>query len=313
MRKILFALIAIILLIFTITVVVNGATLGNLKIWGVKELTAQNEALDTRNGELSILIGNTYSSKVKTLGESSDKMKKEKEDYEAKAVQINDKKYSLQTDKYDIEYLWTKLGNYANDNSVVIKIDVTKGSSKDRYDMNFIVRGRYSDVTQFIYDIENDSKIGFKIDDFDMIAADISQQIKKEIEEELAKKRKEAEEAPSNKKKLEEVERLEKQLSEQVITGVEASFSCKDIIIEMTENDVPKEEEKEQATNTETAEPDATNTVATGDPNAEILQNIRNAQEKGLDGIGDNTTTGATTNTTTNTSVSGTTTNTVGQ
>ena len=34
--------------------------------------------------------------------------------------------------------------------------------------MNFTVNGSYVSITDFIYDIENDSKLGFKIDDFKM-------------------------------------------------------------------------------------------------------------------------------------------------
>ena len=40
------------------------------------------------------------------------------------------------------------------------------------YNIGFTVTGKYSNITQFIYDIENDSKLGFKIEDFNMTPAE---------------------------------------------------------------------------------------------------------------------------------------------
>ena len=71
--------------------------------------------------------------------------------------------------------MWTKIGNFARDENVVIKMDlVQSGSSSNLYTLNFTVTGEYSSITNFIYDIENDSKLGFKIDEFKMGAADAS-------------------------------------------------------------------------------------------------------------------------------------------
>ena len=95
-------------------------------------------------------------------------MESTKAEYEDKAVLLGDSKYYLQTEEYKIEFLWTKLGNYAKDENVEIKIDVTNSQIAGRYNLNFEVFGQYTDVTQFIYDVENDSKLGFKIEDFKM-------------------------------------------------------------------------------------------------------------------------------------------------
>ena len=44
-------------------------------------------------------------------------------------------------------------------------------------DLSFTVDGKYVDITDFIYDIENDSKLGFKIDSFKMISGSDSEVI----------------------------------------------------------------------------------------------------------------------------------------
>ena len=91
-------------------------------------------------------------------------MQDTKEQYEEKAKLLGNSKYYMQTEEYKIEFLWTKLGNYAHDENVEIKIDVSNSN----------ISGRYTDVTQFIYDVENDSKLGFKIENFDMKSSTVS-------------------------------------------------------------------------------------------------------------------------------------------
>lgn len=170
MRKILFALIMIILLICTVMVIVKGVTLGNLEIWGVQAIVEENDVIDQKNEQLSSLVSVTYPEALTTLDNSTKAMENAKSEYESKALLLGNSSYYLQTEEYEIEFLWTRIGNYANDNDVKIKIDVTNSSISGRYDLNFTVTGKYPDVTQFIYDIENDSKLGFKIEDFNMVS-----------------------------------------------------------------------------------------------------------------------------------------------
>ena len=79
-----------------------------------------------------------------------------------------------QIQEYKVETLWVKLGTYATTEGTILQMDI-KGSStggNGRYDLNFTVAGKYVGVTDFIYDIENDSKLGFKIEDFHMVSAE---------------------------------------------------------------------------------------------------------------------------------------------
>ena len=75
---------------------------------------------------------------------------------------------------YEIEYLWTKIGNHAKSEGAVIKIDVAKGTNttKNTYNLEFTVNGTYIAITDFISDIENDSSLGFKIEEFEMSPGD---------------------------------------------------------------------------------------------------------------------------------------------
>ena len=75
-----------------------------------------------------------------------------------------------QIEKYEIETLWVKLGNHATKEGVVMKMDVTSGSTgaEGYYNLNFTVNGGYVQIEDFVSSIENDSTLGFKIEEFKM-------------------------------------------------------------------------------------------------------------------------------------------------
>lgn len=169
MRKVLFTLLLILILVLSGITITKGLNIAKYDIWGIKDIIAKDEEIDNLNLQLSNLVSTTYPSTLKKLESSAQTMEKTKSEYESKALLISEKESNMQTEKYEIEFLWTKIGNYAQDNDVEIKIDVIDSQISGRYDLNFTVSGKYSDITQFIYDIENDSKLGFKIEKFKMV------------------------------------------------------------------------------------------------------------------------------------------------
>lgn len=170
MRKILLIVLIVLLLIGAGFTIVSGFELGNFQIWGIKGITSQNENIDNKNKELSGLVSVTYPGTLDELKTSSETLASTKQEYENKAILVSNSKYYMQTEKYEIEFLWTRLGNYAKDNNVQITIDVVKSDTSGLYNLKFTIVGEYSNITEFIYDVENDSKLGFKIEDFNMLA-----------------------------------------------------------------------------------------------------------------------------------------------
>ena len=86
----------------------------------------------------------------------------------------------LSKDIYDVDFLWTIVGNYATEEGVNLKFDVIKNTtSPESYsntsndyvvcDLKFSVTGSYIHLTDFIYDIEDDDRLNFEINDFNMI------------------------------------------------------------------------------------------------------------------------------------------------
>lgn len=171
MRKILISVLVCLLLIGTAFFMVKG--IQKIKTEGFIGLDDKNTEVDEKITNLSNVISIDYTKALSNLKKSATTLTESKTNYENKAIALssNNSSYAARLDPYDIDYLWTKLGNYAKDENVVIKIDVTvSGVSSELYDLNFSVNGAYSDITDFIYDIENDSKLGFKIDKFGMSA-----------------------------------------------------------------------------------------------------------------------------------------------
>ena len=169
MRKILISVLVCLLLIGSAFFMVNGISKMNIK--GIKGLSEKNEQIEQKISDLSNVISVTYVNTESNLKRTANTLQDSKTEYENQAALSNSQNpsYASQLETYDIDYLWTKLGNYARDEKVVIKIDlVASGTSTNLYNLNFTTTGAYVNITNFIYDIENDSKLGFKIDEFKM-------------------------------------------------------------------------------------------------------------------------------------------------
>ena len=166
MRKYLFILIIILLLVFTGIVLYKGTNLGN--VWGYTQIRDKNTDIDNLNANLTKLVNQDYPTATKRQTTSSETLQETKKEYEQQAVLVANNKYYNQVEKYKIEFLLTKFGNYGQSNDVDVKLDVSSSGITDLYNLTLTVTGRYKDVTGFIYDLENDSKLGFKVEDFKM-------------------------------------------------------------------------------------------------------------------------------------------------
>jgi len=242
MRKILLALLIIVLIIFTGFVIYKGTSFGKYSVWGVTQISQKNDEIDAENEKLGGLVSVTYPGAIQTLNTSSETLEQTKKEYEEKAVLLADSKYYKQTEKYKVEFLWTKIGNYAKDTNVVLNLEVTNGTASGLYDLNFTANGKYADVAQFIYDIENDSRLGFKIENFKMISASATNEDEKTTSNTTTE---DGEKASSDK--------------------VQGSFTCKEIRIDIKAldtdisnkaNSIDKSEE-DASTNTNAAQDNA--------------------------------------------------------
>lgn len=179
MRKYLMAILAVIFLIFAVIVIRNGFSIGNFRILSWSELAANNEKLDNDIRNLESLVTVTNPQEQSKLNESYKKLLIKKEDYADKLLYSSESEIAAatQTEVYETEFLWTKIGNYATQNNGIdMKIDVVRGSSgvSNQYNLNFTLIGEYAYISDFISSIENDAKLGFKIERFNMVPSKVS-------------------------------------------------------------------------------------------------------------------------------------------
>ena len=177
MKKLLIITLMALLLILTVYTMVSGISIGPVQIPGIKGIIEKNESLDTAIAQANKLADTGYKRKINDLNENVKKLESEKTKYQdlAAASIESGNGTTGQVEKYEIEYLWTKIGNHATREGVSVDMKLESDGDKknqDIYNLNFTVTGSYIGIEEFISDIENDSSLGFKIEQFSLNGAD---------------------------------------------------------------------------------------------------------------------------------------------
>ena len=172
MKKLLLLILIALLVALSIFIVFNGLEIGKIEVLGVREIQSRSNDLDEQIKNASKLAQTDYKQAVNTVESNTKELKTTKQEYQDLTAVSSEGDVSLasQIEKYEIETLLIKLGNHAKSEGAKIKIDITKDStnSQDSYNLKFTVNGSYVAITEFISDIENDSILGFKIEEFKM-------------------------------------------------------------------------------------------------------------------------------------------------
>lgn len=171
MKKLLMLILIGLLLALSIFIGFNGFEVGNVEVLSYIGLQIKNKELDEKIQESSKLAEKDYKQIVSKVQESSKKLEQAKKDYQeiTQVSSEDDVQAASQIERYEIETLWVKLGNYATSEGAIIKMDIVQGNDNNTYNLKFTVNGSYISITDFISDVENDSTLGFKIEEFKMI------------------------------------------------------------------------------------------------------------------------------------------------
>ena len=171
MRKILIILLIIILLAAFGIMLTSGISIGSFVLPSIKQIIDENNGLDTKIAELNTAIENDYAAARTSLDTSVKNLQTEKQRYQDTITYSTEEeiKAANQTEEYKLDYLWTKIGLYATKNNVIIQLNVSSSTIADLYNISFTARGEYISISEFIYAIENDSSLGFKIEDFSLV------------------------------------------------------------------------------------------------------------------------------------------------
>ena len=172
MRKILLSLVTIFLLGFSIYIAIYGLNLGSIEIKSIPAIKEENAKLEQKITNASKLRNTDYTQSLTSLENAYKKLMTEKDNYEQMlALGVDENGETLnKIAEYETERLWVTLGNYAKKEGVDWKMDVTSNNSiSQTYDLNFTVTGGYIQIIDFLYDMERDTTLVFKIENFKMV------------------------------------------------------------------------------------------------------------------------------------------------
>lgn len=182
MRKIVILLVLVLSIVGCYVIAVEGVDYNFLEIASYDEVKAANKELDTQISELNRKNTTEFESKRTALTTAVKNYKDKKAQYEALAPTVQQEEEvpeetTSNTKTYDVDFLWTIVGNYAtsegiNLDFVFVKSAESSSSIDTEYytmaDINFTISGNYNSLIEFMYDIEEDDRLAFEIRNFKM-------------------------------------------------------------------------------------------------------------------------------------------------
>lgn len=172
MKKLLISLIIILSLVLTGITIVKGLQIGKINVLGILGIKEENEKLDEKVKEATKLASTDYQKNIDDLNSAIKKLETEKSSYEDLVNVSTDSEVESANQNYNymIDFLLIRVENHAKSVGVTMKMDVTRSSSgaENVYNLNFTATGSYVGIEEFITGIEDDSKLGFKIENFSM-------------------------------------------------------------------------------------------------------------------------------------------------
>lgn len=173
MKDILITVISILLTVVIIICMVKGLTVGSFRILSISNIKQESLNLDNEVDELNNLKNVTYKKKIDDLQTATKDLTTAKQKYLDLASVSSDEEIQEANleQTYAMEFLWNKVGSYATKECVTLKWDVSSTGVNNKYTLNFTTTGSYVGVISYIYALENDSDLAFRIENFKMTAS----------------------------------------------------------------------------------------------------------------------------------------------
>ena len=131
MKKTLILVLILLLLVTMAFMIFKSLKIGKVEVLGVKNLGDENKKLDASIQTLSRLTSTDYQKALTDITSSSKQYEQAKTEYEELVNVSSDSEVTTasQLQKYEIEYLWTRIGNHATSENVVLKLEVKANST----------------------------------------------------------------------------------------------------------------------------------------------------------------------------------------
>ena len=173
MRKILIAILLVLLIVLAYFTLFQGISLGSLDILGINGIIGLNDNLTEKINVANTKIKQDLQNKKIELSDSVDTLLEQKEKYYKLANTSTDSEIAEATtqESYSLEYLYLKVGRHSRNEGVNFRMDILTGASvdPDMKKLEFTVEGKYVGIMNFVSALEDDGNLGFRIDNFDLL------------------------------------------------------------------------------------------------------------------------------------------------
>ncbi len=176
MRKVLISILIIVLIILAYFIVFQGVSIGQFKILGTKQISELSITLKQKADEANYKVAQELPNKKQEVLTSVGTLLANKENYFRVANISTETELSEATieESYNAEYLYLKIGGYARQEGVKMRMDIMATDNEDSEIKNlaFTVTGKYVGIIDFISALENDNELDFVINSFKMIPSE---------------------------------------------------------------------------------------------------------------------------------------------
>lgn len=173
MKKLLISILIVLLVVLAYFAIFQGISIGSVNILSVEQIIDKNDNLTSKISEANALLKKDYPTKKENLSEEVSNLLQKKEDYFeiAKKSTEGEIKEANTEETYLLEYLWVRVGRHAKFKGVNIEMVFSSGTTgeSNMQNLKFTVKGQYVGIIEFIYAIEDDSELGFKIENFKLV------------------------------------------------------------------------------------------------------------------------------------------------
>lgn len=173
MRKVLLTVIIVLFVVLGYVSLTKGIEIGNIQILGIKQIEDKSQELKTKIEQVNTLIDVEYPKKITELKTASNNMQTAKSEYLKYTNLSSDEEIlaAMEEKSYTIEFLWAKIGIHAREEGINLKLEIVNSSTgaNNVNDLKFTVDGSYIAITNFIYAIENDADLNFRIQNFKLL------------------------------------------------------------------------------------------------------------------------------------------------
>ena len=186
-RKILMGVLTVLLAVLTYFVIANGVSIGSFKALGLKGLKEEDTQIQSKIETASSLTSSQYPSKISELNQNTKNLLSKKEEYTDITTYSTEDQIQAANElqEYEVEYLWAEVGKYATKEGIKIKMDISNSTSANQsadgrklYDLNFTAEGAYVGISLFLADLEDDSFLDFKIENFALTKGESTENLK---------------------------------------------------------------------------------------------------------------------------------------